>query len=156
MNAKNAISAALLVFVVVSLGVAVADVTGLTARGTSSDGAVASLPRTAACTVYYLHGNTRCDTCRNIEAYTHDALAQDIQAGNLDWRVVNYEEPAYQQYATRFELVAPSVVLVDHRTQPERWRELGQVWQLVDDRTTFVTYVQAEWREFAAASHTIE
>jgi len=98
---------------------------------------------------YYFHGNVRCPTCRNIEAYAHEAIearfAEELKSGRLEWQVVNYELPENEHFAAEFELVAPTVVLVGIRGgSQEEWRDLVRVWELVGDKEAFVKYVQGE------------
>ena len=51
----------------------------------------------AGVTVYYFHGGVRCSNCINFEKYTGELMntvfADAVKAGNLEWRVVNTDEP---------------------------------------------------------------
>ncbi len=142
--ARNVLTAALLAFIGVSLAAAVAQVAGL--RGPTA--AVAPAPPPAAgerVLAYYFHTATRCPTCRAIERQAHEAVAGDAAAGSVDWRVVNYEEPAQQHFATTFQLTCPSVVLVHTRDGAVvRWKNLERVWELCDEPAEFVAYVRGE------------
>ena len=64
---------------------------------------------------YYLHGKVRCVTCNDIEKTAREAVeasfAEELEAGRIEWRSVNYEEPGNEHFATDFELAAPCVVL---------------------------------------------
>jgi hypothetical protein len=98
---------------------------------------------------YYFHGNTRCPTCRAIESYAHEAVqtgfAEQLESGRLTWRVVNYESPGNEHFATDYEIFAPTVVLVAvSGGAQEEWKGLDRVWELVDDKDAFVQYVQSE------------
>jgi hypothetical protein len=98
---------------------------------------------------YYFHGNTRCPTCRAIESYARGAVqtgfAEQLESGRLTWRVVNYESPGNEHFATQYEIFAPTVVLVETRDgSRQRWKNLDRVWELVDDKDAFVQYVQSE------------
>lgn len=97
----------------------------------------------------YFHGNVRCPTCRSIESYAHDTIASqfsdDLAAGRLSWRVMNYELPENAEFVNEFQLVAPSVVLVARRNRlTTRWENLDRVWELVGDRPAFAAYIQEE------------
>lgn len=148
MRIKHILTAGLLAFVVVSLMVAIADVSGLrspTSPTPSSD----AEPSGDQWIAYYFHTSTRCTTCRSIEANTRVAVTPQVETGQVEWRVVNYEEPAHRHFATRFKLLCPSVVLVHARDgEPVRWKNLERVWELSDDRTAFVDYVRAEMVSF--------
>jgi len=104
-------------------------------------------------TVYYFHGNTRCPTCKEIEAYTYEALqsgfAADLNSGKIAWQILNYEAPANKRFVTEYKIAAPTVVLVESAAgQQVRWRGLPEVWEHVGDKPKFVTYIQTNVREF--------
>ncbi len=149
MNAKNLIAAALLLFVAVSVAVLV----GREMRQETAGEPIAAaeqLPANAL-VVYYLHGETRCPTCRNIEKYSREAIqaafAEQLAEEAVVWKVVNYDQPENSHVATDYEVLAPSVVLV--RTSDGKvadWRNLRRVWGLVSDRHAFTEYVQNETR----------
>jgi hypothetical protein len=105
-------------------------------------------PRTL---VYYFHATTRCATCRTIEAYAHEtvatAFAPDLNAGGLEWKTVNVDEPANQHFMRDFRLYTRSVVVVDAKN-PRRYKVLDRVWQLVGDKPAFQRYVEQEIRAF--------
>jgi len=101
----------------------------------------------------YFHGNARCATCRKIEAYADEAIAQgfvdELESGRLTWRVVNIDESANKHFIEDFQLVTRSVVLVEYRDgKVLRWENLDKVWQLVRSKDKFVSYVEGETREF--------
>ena len=149
MNAKNLVAATLLLFV----GASVLILVGRELRETTGDAtnsATEQLPANAL-VVYYFHGDTRCPTCRHIEDYSHEAVqggfAEELAPERVLWRVVNYEQPENSHFATDYEIVAPTVVLV--RTADGRvadWRNLGRVWELVGDQDAFTEYVHDEIR----------
>ena len=105
----------------------------------------------------YFHGNARCATCRKIEAYADEAIAQgfvdELESGRLMWRVVNIDESANKHFIEDFQLVTRSVVLVEYRDgKVLRWENLDKVWQLVRSKDKFVSYVDGETREFLGTS----
>ena len=104
---------------------------------------------------YYFHGNKRCSTCRKLEAYSEESItggfASELEAGELEWRVINTDDKANAHFVTDFELVTKSVVLVEYRDgEVVRWKNLKLVWQLVGDQDGFLTYVRDETRDFLA------
>ena len=106
---------------------------------------------------FYFHGNTRCATCKKIEAYAdeaiHEGFVQALDTSALTWRVVNIEEPENRHFVEDFQLVTRSVVLAEYRDgNLVRWENLDKVWQLVRDKDGFTSYVQDETREFLGAS----
>ncbi len=103
--------------------------------------------------VYYLHGNTRCPTCRTIEAYAQEAVqtgfAEELKSGKIAWQVVNYESPGNGHYATDYEVVAPNVVLAMFKDGKQtKWKGLPEVWEHVGDKAAFLAFVQTSLREF--------
>jgi len=101
---------------------------------------------------YYLHGKIRCVTCNDIERSAKEAVEEgfgpELQAGRVEWRVVNYEEPGNEHYATDFKLVAPCVVLASMRDGRQvAWKTLPEVWELVGEKQDFRAFVQKNLRE---------
>lgn len=107
--------------------------------------------------VYYMHGNTRCPTCRTIEAYAKEAVesgfGQELQSGQIEWQVINYESPGNEHYALDYQVVAPIVVLAKYEGGKQlAWKGLPEVWEHVSDKSAFVGFVQTELRNFMAGS----
>jgi len=103
--------------------------------------------------VYYLHGNTRCPTCRTIEAYAQEAVqtafADELKSGKITWQVINYESPGNEHFATDYEVVAPNVVLALFKDGKQvKWKGLPEVWEHVGDKAAYFTFVQTSLREF--------
>ena len=103
--------------------------------------------------VYYLHGNTRCPTCRTIEVYAQEAVqdgfAEELKSGKIQWQVINYESPGNEHYATDYEVVAPNVVLALFKDgKPTKWKGLPEVWEHVGDKAAFFALVQTSLSEF--------
>lgn len=104
---------------------------------------------------YYFHGETRCPTCRNIEAYAQEAIrsgfSEDVDSGKIRWQVVNYETPDNTHFATDYEIVSSTVVLVRFSQGKQAdWRNLMRVWELVGDKDAFLDYVQRQTQEMLA------
>jgi hypothetical protein len=75
------------------------------------------------------------------------AFADELAGEKLLWKVVNYEEPANSHFATDYEIVAPTVVLVQTVDgKPADWRNLTRVRELVGDHDEFTKYIQEETR----------
>jgi hypothetical protein len=96
--------------------------------------------------VYYFHGDKRCRTCRTIEAYTAEALesrfSEELESGSVEWRVVNYDEPANEHFLEDFGLYSSSVVIVEQEgNQVLRHEILPEVWSLVREKQSFLAYV---------------
>ncbi|QIZ77561.1 nitrophenyl compound nitroreductase subunit ArsF family protein [Ferrimonas lipolytica] len=99
--------------------------------------------------VYYFHGNARCATCKRIEKYTVEALQQgygvQVGKGAIELKIVNLEEAENEHFIDDFELVTRSVVLeLELNGQPQQWRRLDRVWELVTAEQSFIDYIYAE------------
>ena len=141
-------TAGLLAFVVASLGLAVADATGVRVTPTPV-GHPESLAAKAPVVAYYFHSNHRCPTCRAIEANGQAALADAVRDGRVEWRVVNFDEAANKHFARDHDLAFASLVLVaNDGGSPPRWKNLDRVWELYDDPPAFARYVRQELAAF--------
>lgn len=149
MKIKSVLTASLLSFVIVSLGVAIADVAGLRSATPPESQSSTGQPSGEKWVVYYFHSSTRCPTCRKFEVNTRDAFADEIKAGSIDLKVLNYEEPAQRHFAADFDLSFPSVVLVLTKDGSTiRWKNLDRIWELWNDSPGFVSYVRTELAAF--------
>lgn len=106
---------------------------------------------------YYFHTNTRCDTCRKIEAYSHEAIEEGFKAelknGTLELRVVNYEERENRHFIKDYQLVSKSLILVNMVDGKQtEWTNLKLVWELVKNKKAFLNYVRGEVRHFLSKS----
>jgi hypothetical protein len=172
MKAKGIVTVVLLAFVGVSMAYLIISEAGSTPAtpaeppvhaavppgpGAPADAAVdpAELPGPAAhkLVAYYFHRTQRCKTCRTIEAYAKEALEESypeaIKSGELEWRVINVEEPANEHFVSDFGLTSSALVLVNmHDGEQGEWRNLERVWELVGDELKFKAYVAAEAMPF--------
>ena len=106
---------------------------------------------------YYFHGALRCVTCQTIEAYTDKALrhafTNELKNGELVWLPLNVQEPQHQHFIDDYQLITQSVVLVEMKNgNPGRWKNLKDVWTLVDDQEEFFAYIQNETCDFLAGA----
>ncbi len=122
---------------------------GVAGQGSQAGGAASQAAPASGTWVQavYFHGNMRCPTCRRIEQYAHEAVhsafAEELQSGKLRWKVVNYEEPGNRLYLWRYQLVAPTLVLVEmDGTQEVKYENLMQVWGLAGNQQAFFKFVQ--------------
>ena len=157
------ITAALLLIVAATVGVAVRD--EVRQRGTPPIQAtpaktVPAAQATAArlkLIVYYFHTTTRCVSCMKIENLTQFTLESDFSSelteGLIEWRPVNLDTPGNGHFAKEYGLYTKSVVLSEIRDGREtRWRNLEKVWHLLPDPEGFRRYVEEEVRSFRTVS----
>jgi hypothetical protein len=102
---------------------------------------------------YYFHGKLRCKTCVGMEGMTADVLKTDLPAQlkdrTIDWRVVNYDDEANEHFIEDFQLVGPSLVLVELAGGRQvRYRNLDRIWQLAHQEDEFKQYVRVQITAF--------
>ena len=66
--------------------------------------------------IYYFHRTTRCQSCLKMEALAkYDItveMASDIESGQLEWQLVNFDEKDNSHFVELFELESPSLIAV--------------------------------------------
>jgi hypothetical protein len=102
---------------------------------------------------YYFHGNFRCQTCRKLEAFSREAVENgfpaDLKAGRIEWRVINVEEPGNEHFVQDYQLVSKALVLVaKDGSKQTQWKNLQDIWTLVNNKEAFIKYVQTEIRSY--------
>jgi hypothetical protein len=95
----------------------------------------------------YFHGNVRCATCRKVEMYAQEAVEQgfqaEIDAGAVEFRAVNVEEPENRHFIQDYQLMTRSVVVTEEVDGAvAQWTRLDQVWAFVGNRPAYLNYVQ--------------
>ena len=105
--------------------------------------------------VYYFHRTVRCPSCLTIEAWTkqavNDGFPVELETGRIALKVANLDEPENAHFDKDYHLNTQSVVLSDTRDGREtRWKNLEEVWELLDDEAKFLEYIRSEIREFLA------
>jgi hypothetical protein len=103
--------------------------------------------------VYYFHRTIRCPSCEKIEALAWKAVevgfAGELATGKMQWRAINIDEPHNKHFEDDYRLQMQSVIVSEMRDGKEtRWKNLEKVWDLLDDDTSFVRYVQDEIRAY--------
>ncbi|NLV41514.1 MAG: thioredoxin family protein [Candidatus Hydrogenedentes bacterium] len=115
----------------------------------------AAAPATPVLVVYYFHRTLRCPSCLTIEEWTkravNDGFPVELESGRIALKVSNLDEPGNAHFDKDYRLNTQSVVLSDTRDGREtRWKNLEEVWELLDDEVKFLEYIRAEIREFLA------
>lgn len=170
MNAKGALIAGLLLLVGAAVGTAVVRIAGekssepvagnpadapgqpaREARSSEANGAKSAsenLPQALddGVIVYLCHGNVRCPTCVAIQKATEGVLdaefAEPIGSGRIVVKEINYEKPANKGYVTKYQLIAPTVVLVRIEDGEEvSYKNLMEVWQLIGEQEEFHAFM---------------
>ena len=106
--------------------------------------------------VYYFHTTMRCSSCHKIQQFTEEALQQgfpeELESGELKYQVINVEEPANKHYVEEYSLYTKAVVLSLQKGGKEvEFKNLDKIWQLLNNKNKFVSYIQGETRSFLDA-----
>jgi len=102
--------------------------------------------------VYYFFTNTRCSSCKTIEAYTREAVEKNFTSDYKGWAVVfkgvNVEEEPDKHFVRDYWLNSKSVVVQKFSGgKPLKWGKLEKVWRLLGDKEAFINYVTEETRK---------
>lgn len=154
MKLKEICRHGLLAFVLISIGFALGKETAL--RRTED-----AFPDPAAgeekVTVYYLRSSFRCITCNQVEQMTEELIrtefADELNAGKMDWQVVDYLRNA--GLAARYRVRGNMLLAVRFENGEETGTvRMDRVMELVPDRTAFLEYVRSGIRKALAPSRT--
>ena len=148
---KPVLRYALLAFVAVSLVTLVVQ----TARAGGVQPSVAVAPSATASRLvaFYFHGNKRCDACNSIERLTRAALKPDTDAGTVEIRSINVDDPAHAHFVTDFALAVRTVVLAEEvGGRYPRWKRLDECWSRYEEPEDFAAYLQANLQAFRTAA----
>jgi rhodanese-related sulfurtransferase len=99
--------------------------------------------------VYYFHRTIRCPSCILLEEIARDAVTfgfeKEIKAGSLRMTVINVDEIVNEHFVDNYRLNTQAVVvsqLSDGKEQ--RWKNLDQVWALIENEERLWIYIQKE------------
>lgn len=134
-----------IVLVAAAIGAVAIGVAREGSKAGSAEVANASAEQPRVVTVYYFHGETRCETCLAIEAATervvHERFADELAAGTLRYEAVNYDASAGRHFRDDYDLAFGSVV-VQGVGEARPWENLAEVWSLIhDDPAKFEAYL---------------
>ena len=156
MTAKKIATIALLSFTILAIGVILmkgrAPEPPTDANGTESESMLMQ-PDANIDVVYYFMTTQRCPSCEKIEAYTSEAVrntfAGMIADKKMMWKMVNVDEPENAHFVRDYGLFTKSVVVVRYREGRQYdWKNLDQVWMLLNDKAAFQDYVVREITAF--------
>lgn len=150
---------ALLVAVIATVVVASsrtnAGFTGLPLSETADNGGVPSRVPDDGVVLYYFHLNVRCTTCRDMEQYARELVADrfgsHVVAGRLHWMPVNVQQPANRHFVSDFKALTRSLVLERRQGgRTLRYKVLHEAWLHLIDRSELDQYLSSEIDEFLA------
>lgn len=99
--------------------------------------------------VYYFHGTVRCPSCTMLEELVRDAVeiefGHELETGRLTMQVVNVDKQDNKHFVDDYCLNAQSVVLSQIENGKEKqWKNLDQIWTLLEDQGQLWEYLQNE------------
>ena len=108
----------------------------------------------------YFHRTLRCQTCLQIEALARydvtDVMADDVEAGRLAWRSLNFEEEPNAHCEEDYGLEGPSLVIaLEQDGKVLKWVRLDRVWEIYEDVEALDRYLMGTVREYLAAAAAI-
>ncbi|HAF96390.1 MAG: hypothetical protein A2X34_10610 [Elusimicrobia bacterium GWC2_51_8] len=110
---------------------------------------VKSVAEEKTAVVYYFYTNTRCSSCKTLEAYTREAVEKYFTSGYKGWKVVfkgvNVEEEPGKHFIQDYWLNSKSVVVQKFSGgKALKHVKLEKTWQLLGDKNAFMNYVADE------------
>ncbi len=102
---------------------------------------------------YYFHGNKRCPSCRKIEEFTKEEVertfSSELMNQKLAWRLLNYEDLENEPAVKKYRVYTSTVVLSKIRRGKEvEWKNLEEVWNLLEDQEEFSHFIRKEVGSF--------
>ncbi|MEO8513955.1 MAG: nitrophenyl compound nitroreductase subunit ArsF family protein [Ignavibacteria bacterium] len=100
---------------------------------------------------YYFHPTARCVTCRNIEAYSIEAINEweENSGRKVVWKELNIEDSVNEHYVDEYNLQFSSLVIARYTEgRKDKWKNLEETWKLVNDKDSFKKYVIFELNQF--------
>ncbi len=99
--------------------------------------------------VTYFHRTFRCEMCLAFEAYSEEALRtsfpDELSEGRLVWSVLNLDDEENARYEDEYGLTELSLVAaVESDGKVVDWKNLADIWGLVNDKQAFLDYVSFE------------
>lgn len=99
--------------------------------------------------VLNFHAATRCEACREIGHETQALLESDynddLESGRMQWRSINYEEPANKHFIQNYELTTSTVVVTRREGGRDvEWQRLDGVWEHVFDGPAMRAYLKEQ------------
>ena len=100
---------------------------------------------------YYFHPTARCVTCRNIEAYSIEAINEweEKSGRKVVWEELNIEDSVNEHYVSEYNLEFSSLVLARYTEgRKDKWKNLEDTWKLANDKESFKKYVKFGLNQF--------
>jgi len=109
--------------------------------------------RNSVIVVYYFHRTIRCPSCILLEERTKEAVEfgfeKELNIGSIRSAVINVEENGNEHFVGDYHLNVQSVIISEiHNGKEKRWKNLDQVWALLEDEGRLLEYIQKEIKDY--------
>jgi len=148
---RRTLTISLLLFVAVSIVTLVGkELAGNPSPTGSAPGILPGIPPDGRQLVaYYFTGRVRCSSCRKIEAVSRETIEKsfpkELACNRLRFLVVNVDQPVHRHFVEEYQLESSSLVLVEmHNGKPLEWKNLPDIWTLVEEDSKLEKYVRDE------------
>lgn len=154
MTTKRLIAAILVVFALGSVAYTAVREGILRRSQSASESVDEEFPRVSpAVVVYFFDSDKECRTCSQLETYALETIERDfapeLASGELQWRVINVDEPQNEHYVTEYGLYSKAVVVSRiENGQEMRWENLEDIWELVYDKPAYQEYIRSNVKDF--------
>jgi hypothetical protein len=102
-----------------------------------------------AIVVYYFHRTIRCPSCTLLEEVTREAVKfgfdRELKSGSVRMVTINIDKKDHEHFVDDYKLNVQSVIVsqVVHGKE-KRWKNLDQVWTLLENEGHLLEYIQKE------------
>ena len=103
--------------------------------------------------IYQFHRRFRCDACYKLETSINEALKthfpEELKAGSLIFKVIDLDAEGSGDFEKQYDFFYNTVIMVDMENGKEtRFKNLEEVWGLVDDKEAVVEFIRSEVAEY--------
>jgi len=103
--------------------------------------------------VYQFHRRFRCEACHTLEAAIRETLKahfpEEIKEGRLVFEVVDLDAEGNGHYAQDYDFFYNTVIVVDvEKGRETRFKNLEEVWSLVDKRDETMEFIRSHIAEY--------
>jgi len=97
--------------------------------------------------VMNFHSATRCDSCRQIgkeaQAVMETEFSSELKHGRMNWRVINFEEPANKHFVQDYGLTTSTIVVTRREGGRDvEWQRLDKVWDYLFEGPAMRAFVK--------------
>jgi thiol-disulfide isomerase/thioredoxin len=103
--------------------------------------------------VMYFHRTHPCPTCRKMSAFTEEAVkngfAEQMKSGKVEYHYIDFQDENNAELVKGYSIERPTLIVaqvVDNKVKEHK--NLGDIWDKVDDKDDFVKYVRENVKKY--------